>query len=396
MFGWEFPPFNSGGLGVACLGLTKALAGLGAEVTFVMPRKVDVKAPWARFLFAEGDRIKFHSFNSILSPYVTERGYSSTTQKDNEYGSDLFSEVARYAAYGGIIAEEEQFDVIYAHDWLSFGAGIEAKRVSGKPLVVHVHATEFDRSGGGSVNQHIYDIEKKGMEEASAVIAVSEFTKRIIVARYGISPDKVRVVHNGIDETTGPQGGGDIRHLRAFKKSGKKIVLFLGRLTLQKGPDYFLKAAQSVLSHDQNVVFVVSGAGDMEAQMMSLAADLDIADKVYFTGFLQGTERDEMYAAADLFVMPSISEPFGIAPLEAMKLGTPVLVSKQSGICEVVKHALKIDFWDTEQMAGYILSVVQHPALGATLSENGKYEADRITWLQAAQKINGIMHELVH
>lgn len=394
MFGWEFPPYNSGGLGVACLGLTRALADLGAEVLFVMPKKLDVKVPWATFFFAPEGGASVRAFNSPITPYITSSRYSR--EGGSIYAGDLFAEVSRYAAFGRELGEKERFDIIYAHDWLSFGAGLEAKRVSGKPLIVHIHATEFDRSGGGSVNSDVYAIEKNGMEMADRVIAVSEYTKRVIVERYGIDPKKVRVVYNGIDDTTGPQASGELRRLRALRQSGKKIVLFLGRITLQKGPDYFIKAAKAVLDHDPNIVFVVSGSGDMEAQMMRLCADMGLADRVFFTGFLHGRDRDEMYAAADLFVMPSVSEPFGIAPLEAMKMGTPVIISKQSGVSEVVKHALKIDFWDTDKMAHYILSVLQHPGLHATLSDNGRQEAGRITWADAAAKVSGIMHELVH
>ena len=394
MFGWEFPPYNSGGLGVACLGLTRALADLGAEVMFVMPKKLDVKVPWARFIFAPEGGASVRAFNSPITPYITSSRYSR--EGSSIYAGDLFAEVARYAAFGHELGEKEQFDIIYAHDWLSFGAGLEAKRVSGKPLIVHIHATEFDRSGGASVNSEVYALEKAGMEQADRVIAVSEYTKRLIVERYGIPAEKVRVVHNGIDDITSPEADGELLRLRALRRSGKKIVLFLGRITLQKGPDYFLKAAKAVLDRDSHVVFVVSGSGDMEAQMMRMSADLGLADRVFFTGFLHGKERDEMYAAADLFIMPSVSEPFGIAPLEAMKIGTPVIISKQSGISEVVKHALKIDFWDTDMMAHYILSVLQHPGLHATLSDNGRQEASRITWADAAVKVNAIMHELVH
>lgn len=397
MFGWEFPPFNSGGLGVACLGLSKALAGLGAEVIFVVPHKLDIKAPWARLRFADEGSVSVRAFQSPITPYITPAGYGEGVRRGSAGGAhDLFSEVARYASYGAAIAAEESFDIVYAHDWLSFGAGLEAKRVSGKPLVVHVHATEFDRSGGGSPNQHVYEIERAAMQEADRVIAVSEYTKTVLVERYGIPASKVRVVHNGIDASTGPQQPSDLSRLRALKRSGKKIVLFLGRLTLQKGADYFLRAAKVVLERDKDVVFVVSGSGDMERQLVELAVDLGVAGSVFFTGFLHGKERDEMYAAADLFVMPSVSEPFGIAPLEAMKLGTPVLLSKQSGVSEVVRHALKIDFWDVERMAAYILSVVEHPGLAQTLSENGRQEVDAITWADAALKVQGVMHELAH
>jgi glycosyltransferase involved in cell wall biosynthesis len=311
------------------------------------------------------------------------------------YGRDLFEEVERYKMMGAVIAQEEEFDIIYAHDWLSFGAGVEAKYATGKPLIVHVHATEFDRCGGPNVNQHVYNVEKWGMEEADRVIAVSELTKQVIVDKYGIPASKVRVVHNGIDDSTKPAGAGWNR-FRSLKASGYKIVLFLGRITIQKGPDYFVRAAARVLERNPKVMFVVSGSGDMEEGMMKLAADLNISQNVLFTGFLSGGDRHEMYTSSDLFVMPSISEPFGITPLEAMKLGTPVLISKQSGVSEIVQHAMKIDFWDVDEMANKILAIVGYPGLKETLSDYARQEADLITWADAAKKVDGIVRELVH
>jgi glycogen(starch) synthase len=401
MFGWEFPPYNSGGLGVACFGLTKALSELGVQVLFVMPKKLDIKTPWARMIFAdaEGAGIDVRAFDSALTPYLTSRGYAEALARGEAtgmYGADLLSEVRRYAAMGGVIAREEQFDVIYAHDWLSFGAGMEAKRATGKPLIVHVHATEFDRCGGAAgINRDVYAIEKQGMEEADCVIAVSELTKNIIVREYDIPAEKVRVVYNGIDEATVPSGAPALPRLRALKASGYRLVLFLGRVTLQKGPDYFLRAAKRVLDRNSQVLFILSGSGDMENHVMNLAAELGISDHVFFTGFLGGAERHEVYGSADLFVMPSVSEPFGITALEAMKLGTPVLMSKQSGVAEVVRHALKVDFWDVDEMANKILSVVGHPGLRESLSENAAREAETLTWAQAAQKVDGIVHELI-
>ena len=402
MFGWEFPPHNSGGLGVACLGLTRALSARGAEITFVMPKKLDVKSPWARIIFAEGQgkgAVVTRAVDSILSPYLTSRSYSYVRGRTEEgiYGRDLMGEVLRYASMGAEIAEEEQFDVIYAHDWLSFGAGMEAKRVSGKPLVAHVHATEFDRCGGPlGVNHDVYEIEKAGMEAADVVIAVSQLTKNIIVNNYGLPAEKVRVVYNGIDESTAPARGNGLPRLRALKASGYSLVLFLGRVTLQKGPDYFIRAAKRVLERNPKVMFILSGSGDMDRSVMELAAKLGIADNMLFTGFLQGPESAEVYAAADLFVMPSVSEPFGITPLEAMRLGTPVLISKQSGVSEIVKHALKADFWDVDEMANQILAVVGNPALRQTLSGHGVTEAEAITWAEAAQKLDGIVNEFAH
>lgn len=400
MFGWEFPPFHSGGLGVACLGLTRALADIGVEVIFVMPKKLDVSSPSARFVFADEGRPRvMYEVDSLLSPYATSESYRrvfGASAKDGVYAGDLFGEVARYAASGASIAEQESFDIIYAHDWLSFGAAVAAKRTSGKPLIVHVHATEFDRSGGASqVNPYVYAVEREGMEAADAVIAVSELTKRIIVERYGIPPEKVRVVYNGIDEVTAPSGGSGLSRLRALKASGHPIVLFLGRMTLQKGPDHFLHAAARAAAHDPDVVFVMAGSGDMEAQAMHLAADLHIADRVVFTGFLSGADKHEMYRAADLFVMPSVSEPFGIAPLEAMREGTPVLVSKQSGVSEVVQHVLKVDFWDADEMAAQMLAAIAHKPLRQTLAEHGKHEAASLTWHAAARQVTLLIQELV-
>lgn len=394
MFGWEFPPFNSGGLGVACLGLTRSLSQRGNEVIFVMPKKLDVQTPWARMVFAESDGVEGYAINSPITPYITSSKYGRE-RPNGIYAGDLFAEVERYTGMGGAIAKKESFEVIYAHDWLTFGAGMEAKKVSGKPLIVHMHATEYDRNGGGAnVNAHVFAIEKAGMETADSVVAVSELTKRIIVEKYGIPADKIRVVHNGIDETTVPTGDG-LKRLRNLKNSGFKIVLFLGRITLQKGPDYFLKAAKKVLERDTKVMFVISGSGDMEEEIMQLTGTLGISNNVLFTGFLSGSDRHEMYTAADLFVMPSVSEPFGITPLESMTLGTPVLISKQSGVSEIVQHALKVDFWDIDEMANKILSIVGHAALSETLSNNAKQEAESITWTSAALKIDGIIHELV-
>ncbi len=403
MFGWEFPPFNSGGLGVACLGLTRALSSRGLDVIFVMPKMLDIKTPWAKMVYADSPAttaIETYAVDSILKPYVSSQVFGRTiagsAQGGGAYAGDLLSEVMRYAASGGAIAKQESFDIIYAHDWLAFGAGIAAKRASGKPLIVHVHATEVDRTGSiANANPAVYAIEKEGMEAADTVIAVSQFTKDIIVKDYGIPAEKIRVVHNGIDEATMPRPAETAPRLRALQRAGYSVVLFLGRITLQKGPDYFLRAAARVLERNRNVFFVVSGSGDMDQSMVDLAARLGIADRVLFTGFLQGDDRAQAYAAADLFIMPSVSEPFGITPLESMKMGTPVIISKQSGVSEVVKHALKVDFWDIDDIANKILGIIGSNGLRATIRENAQREAATITWADAARKIDGVIHELV-
>ena len=395
MFGWEFPPRSSGGLGVACFGLTRALAQEGVRVRFVLPKRMDPEVNYMDFSFADIPDMVATGVNSMLYPYVTEEGYLSYYQQAGVgiYGSTLFEEVLAYAARAAAIARASSFDVIHAHDWLSFLAGLEAKRVSGKPLIMHVHATEFDRTGGTGVNAHVYDVERRGMQGADRVIAVSQWTKNIIVERYGISPEKVEVVHNGIEER-------DFRRLPSeldsWKAQGKKIVLFHGRVTLQKGPDYFLRTARRVLEFYPQAVFVVSGIGDMLPQMVREAVLLGISDKVFFVGALWDEERDKMYQAADVVMMPSVSEPFGIVPLEALANGAPVLISKQSGVSEVLSHALKSDFWDTDEMANKIVSILKNESLQSTLRTNGNREASAVTWSKAAQKVLGVYQGLAH
>ncbi len=391
MFGWELPPQNSGGLGVACFGLAKELSKKNNEITFVLPRKSGNNS---FFNIISGDVFykKVIKFDSILSPYLNNESYKVALKREerNFYGSNLLDEVYRYRLSGKNIGANEEFDIIHAHDWLSFGAGIEAKKVSGKPLVVHVHATEFDR-GGGSINKEIYEKEKEGMMEAEKVIAVSNYTKNIIVNNYGITYEKVEVIHNGIDSKEEEIIHNDIHKL---KEKGKKIVLFLGRITMQKGPDYFIKAAKKVCDFSDDIYFIVSGSGDMENQIMNEVARLGISDKVIFTGFLRGNELKRIYREADLFVMPSVSEPFGLTPLESLINGTPVLISKQSGVSEVLNHALKVDFWDVDDMVGKILSFLNYDALSSTLLENGRNEVDSITWDSAAEKCINIYQTL--
>ena len=383
MFGWELPPENSGGLGVACLGLSRKLNENGINLTFVVPRKTDSMKRSCFNLLAAGSKYKEIEFNSPITPYSTPSSYKSVLKKEeqNIYGKNLFDEVLRYRQCAKKIALSEEFDVIHAHDWLSFGAGIEAKKITGKPLVAHVHATEFDRGGGVNVDERVYKREKEGMEMADKVVAVSNYTKGIIVDKYGIPEEKVVVAHNGVDLVEKPVGK---EILNKLKKSGKKIVLFVGRLTLQKGPDYFLEAAREVLSCSDDIIFIIAGSGDMERQVIHQAASLGISDRVLFPGFVRGEELHGLYKAADLFVMPSISEPFGLTPLESLINGTPVLLSNQSGVSEVVNHALKVDFWDTREMANKMLSALNYDCLNNCLARNGRKEVDKITWDGAA------------
>ncbi|MEJ2701120.1 MAG: glycosyltransferase family 4 protein [Sedimentisphaerales bacterium] len=419
MLGWEFPPFISGGLGTACYGLTRAMDQLGMGVTFVLPKMVESsftthvklltpasQKSAAAFTFEGMKNIKFRAINSALQPYssadVYQRRIEETLRKKQrwsgkngdslslpkDYCGDMYAEVHRYAAIAAELAEEEQFDVIHAHDWMTFPAGMAVAAVSGKPLVVHMHSTEFDRSGE-HVNQMIYDIERAGMERADQVITVSHFTRNIIVSRYGISPDKVEVVYNGVDRLgswTSDEVGID---------KDEKIVLFLGRITMQKGPEYFLLAARKVLEVMNNVKFVMAGSGDLMRQAIEMAAGLGIGHKVLFTGFLRGEDVQKIYKMADLYVMPSVSEPFGIAPLEALDHDVPVIISKQSGVSEVLTHALKVDFWDVNEMANKIVAVLKYPPLQMTLRSHGNFEVRRLRWKDTAVKCARIYEKML-
>ena len=387
MFGWEFPPHNSGGLGTACYGLSKSLSRANVSVIFVLPKKLDgFDHDFLKIIFANIRNIKFREMQTLIHPYITPDVYDEylrTAPEHELYGLNLFDEVRRYGLQARNIAREEAHDVIHAHDWLSFRAGIEARRGSGKPLIVHVHATEFDRTGGHP-NQYIYDEERRGLHAADCIVAVSQHTKNVIVEHYGIRQHKVVVVHNGIDHAEHrkalPQA---LTHIRA---KGKKIVLFVGRLTIQKGPDYFVRVAKRVLEFEPNTLFVISGSGDMEHQIIRQAADLGLGEQIVFAGFVRDEELMKLYRAADLYVMTSVSEPFGLTALESLANGTPILVSKQSGVSEVLTHALKSDFWDIDDMADKIVNVLESKGLHETLAELGAKDVEHVTWESAAGK----------
>lgn len=295
------------------------------------------------------------------------------------YSGDLFADADRYARLASALCLHEQFDVIHAHDWLTYPAGMAVRAITGKPLVCHIHATEFDRSGE-HINQPVYDLERMGMNAADRVIAVSRLTKAVVHTKYGVPNEKIDVVYNGVEQDQAQPFLGN-----AIEKD-EKIVLFLGRITMQKGPEYFIQAAKRVLEVYPKVKFVVAGSGDMAVRMIEDAAAQGIGHKVLFTGFLRGKDVDKVYAMADCYVMPSVSEPFGIAPLEAMRNDTPVIVSKQSGVAEVLTHALKVDFWDTDEMANKIVAVLKYPPLSKTLTEHGRFELRGLTWDGASEK----------
>jgi len=420
MFGWEFPPHISGGLGTASYGLTKALLKCGVDLIFVVPKAYGDEKPGAiRLVNASDvsidirdevfreyvDKMSYVEVDSKLLPYATEEEYYNILEKAEKgtitepgdihsqkfefaggYGKNLLEEVRRYAMIAVSIAQQFDFDLIHAHDWLTYMAGKEAKRISGKPLVVHMHATEFDRSGE-TVNQQVYEIERAGMEAADTVIAVSHLTRNVVINRYGIDPDKVVTVHNGVEPSQME------KDLEIRKNVDEKIVTFLGRITFQKGPEYFIEAAYKVLQRDDNVRFVMAGSGDMLSKMIRRVAKLGIANKFHFTGFLKGDDVDKMFGMSDVYVMPSVSEPFGISPLEAMRSNVPVIISKQSGVAEVLKHAVKIDFWDIDAMADAIYALLHYNALPETFKKYGKEEVENIKWDQAGLKVKEIYEQ---
>jgi len=412
MLGWEFPPYISGGLGTACYGLTKAMDKLGIKVTFVLPKGTGNRVGSVKTIGANDVRTatlseqftntKFRIISSNLKPYASVGFHEHNCRSGkilleipdvdpmlspDNYTGDILAAVNQYAEKAMMIADVEDFDVIHAHDWMTYPAGRAVSCQNHKPLVVHVHSTEFDRSGE-HVNQTVYNIERMGMHAASKVIAVSNLTKETIVKHYGIPSAKVEVVYNAVEHN-----GDGICHIPAEKKD--KIVLFLGRITMQKGPEYFLAAAKKVLQVTDNVKFIMAGSGDMMHQIIELAASMGIGNKVLFTGFLTGEDVNRAYKMADLYVMPSVSEPFGISSLEAMNRNVPVLMSKQSGISEVVTHALKVDFWDIDEMANKMIAVLKRPQLKSTLSKNGFHESCKFKWEDSAMKVKSIYEEVI-
>lgn len=444
-FGWEFPPHISGGLGTACYGLTKSLIRRGTEVLFVVPKvhgneEIPLINASEVFIPYAGDQRKKKSVGPVpsrerrwarrvpgvpatrvisvtsnIQPYtstehppaeglqawnyefrerdvvnikgVAEKAAEVKYHFSGGYGVNLFEEVARYGEVGGSIGCEHRFDVIHAHDWLTFPAGIAAKKASGKPLVVHIHATEHDRAGTRNVDQKVFKIEKEGMDAADKIVAVSEWTKRILVSAYGVEEEKIVVVHNGV-----------IGRKRTFAikpaRLGKHMVTFLGRVTYQKGPQYFVEAARKVIEKFPATHFVMAGSGDLLPSILERVAALKLSAHFHFTGFLRGQQVDQVWSVTDVYVMPSVSEPFGITPLEAIQSGVPVILSRQSGVSEVMPHAIKADFWDIDSLAGAICSVLQHKSLAETLRRHSKQSLKEITWDNAARNLNKIYHEL--
>ncbi len=420
MFGWEFPPHISGGLGTACYGLTRGLASQNLDITFVVPKAWgDEDQSTMQLVGANDTPIMLRKFNfkdelkdisyveigSNIIPYVSSdeyykiindqetisHFYSETNEEGKlnftgTYGGSLMQEVANYAVVARTIAEQQEFDIIHAHDWLAYSAGIAAKQISGKPLVVHVHATEFDRSGE-NVNMEVYNLERAGMHAADKVIAVSNLTRNIVITRYGVPAEKVFTIYNAVEPVEGQEIG------NVPNKQRDKVVTFLGRITYQKGPEYFVEAAHQVLQKMDNVKFVMAGSGDLLEKMIKRAADLGITSKFHFTGFLKGDDVVNMLNISDVYVMPSVSEPFGISPLEAMRSNVPVIISKQSGVSEILKHAIKVDFWDIEAMADAIYGILKYDGMTRMFHNHLKHEVDSLKWENAAAKVKKLYEE---
>ena len=424
MFGWEFPHHIAGGLGTACYGIVKGLAENGVQTIFVMPSASgDEDGSVATIINASDvpvvstsssvdefvNMVKFMKVGTNMIPYVdpdqfyemveaekrlreesTDKHIGEKFRFSGKYGSNLMEEVARYAMVGGTIAMEhkDEFDLIHAHDWLTYLAGIAAKELTGKPLVVHVHATSFDRGTEDMIDSRVFDIEKRGMEAADRVIAVSDLTRNIVINKYGISPDKVVTVHNAVDFS----GRENLNVERGLKD---KVVTFLGRITFQKGPEYFIEAAAKVLKRTEHVHFVMAGSGDMMNRSIRHAARLGISDRFHFTGFLRGTDVQKMFALSDVYIMPSVSEPFGISPLEAMRSNVPSIISNQSGAAEVLKYAFKVDFWDVDAMADDIYALLNYPALADFAAKEGYDEVNRLKWNHAAAKMKKVYESVI-
>ncbi|EQA46651.1 glycosyltransferase, group 1 family protein [Leptospira broomii serovar Hurstbridge str. 5399] len=436
MIGWEYPPKITGGLGTACYNIAKALSDSGNEIYFILPQisGEEPKLSNVKILDVESSVVKFEeeekrilfkfqkeSIYKTLSlqafhPYESSREISLqdaepiTTEKttilsetirrspgdesmkiQSGYTKNIINDIQLYARFNSILASKLDFDIIHCHDWMTFPAGVETARSTGKPLICHVHATEFDRSGD-RVNQQVYDLERNAFKEAAAIITVSNYTKRILIERYSVPEYRIYPIHNGVEFEL------DRNLLRKDKAADnrERLVLFLGRITFQKGPDYFVRAAKKVLEVIDNVRFVMAGTGDMYARMIEMAADLGVGKYFHYTGFLSKEETRQLYSMADLYIMPSVSEPFGLSTLEAMSGGVPVILSKQSGVGEVVNHCIKVDFWDVDDMANKIVSVLSDRNLHATLRDGGLEEATKNSWSKTGTRIEEVYAKVLN
>ncbi|MCQ2095790.1 MAG: glycosyltransferase family 4 protein [Bacteroidaceae bacterium] len=414
MFGWEFPPKIYGGLAVASYGITKGLSMQpDMETIFCLPKPCGDEENFLKIIgmnsvpivWRDPDygylksrmpscmspedyyRMRDHIYADFRYMHVNDIGCMEFA---GGYPQNLHEEINNFSIIAGVVARSENFDIIHAHDWLTFPAGVHAKMISGRPLCIHVHATDFDRSRG-KVNPTVYSIEKNGMDHADCIMCVSELTRRTVINEYHQNPDKVFAMHNAVYPL--PM---EYQNLPRPEHKKEKVVTFLGRITMQKGSEYFVEAAALVLKRTKNIRFCMAGSGDMLEAMIDLVAQRGIADRFHFPGFMRGRQVYECYKNSDVFVMPSVSEPFGIAPLEAMQCGTPSIISKQSGCGEILSKVIKVDYWDIHAMADAIYSVCANPSLFEYLQNEGMKEVDEITWEKVGQRIRGLYDNLVN
>ena len=414
MFGWEFPPHILGGLGTASFGMTKGLSQQeGVDITFCVPKlHGDEDQSFINLIGMNNTPIVWRDvdldyvtrrLNNVMDPqlYFSLRNkiyadFSSINTNDlgciefsGQYPENIQEEINNYSIVAGVVARQQDFDIIHSHDWVTYPAGIHAKLVSGKPLVIHVHATDFDRSRG-NVNPTVYSIEKNGMDYADHILCVSELTRQTVINNYNQSPSKVSVMHNAVMPLSK-----EIEDIVPKKFENEKLVTFLGRITMQKGPEYFVEAAALVLQKLKNVRFVMAGSGDMMTDMILMAAQKGIADRFHFPGFMRGKEVYEVLKASDVYIMPSVSEPFGISPLEAMQCSVPTIISKQSGCAEILSKCIKIDYWDIQAIADAIYGICTYPGLYQYLQEEGKKEVDEIKWEYVGARLKTKYEEII-
>lgn len=419
MFGWEFPPHILGGLGTASYGITKGLSlQKDIQITFCLPR------PWGdedkSFMNIIGmsetpivwRNVDYNYVKSRLEGKMTPEQYFALRdhiyadfsyrmtddlgciQFSGKYPDNLQDEINNYSIVAGVIARQQEYDIIHAHDWLTYPAGIHAKNVSGKPLVIHVHATDFDRSRG-NVNPTVYGIEKDGMDNADCIMCVSELTRQTVINHYHQDPAKCIAMHNAVYPLS-DEIQSIVKERKPFREKKEKVVTFLGRITMQKGPEYFVEAAALVLQRTRNIRFCMAGSGDMMNDMIELAAHRGIADRFHFPGFMKGKQVYEAFRDSDVYVMPSVSEPFGISPLEAMQCGVPSIISKQSGCAEILNKCIKTDYWDINAMADAIYALCTNDAYHEYLAEEGKKEVDQITWEKVGERIHKCYLEIIN
>lgn len=389
MLGWELPPHNSGGLGIACYQLCKALSKKDLDIEFVVPYRADHGIDFMEITAAHPQGVA-----EVIRSGIAYDSYKYILEDGTEEHLDIYAQAQLYEQAVAKLVEETEFDIVHAHDWLTFRAALRAKEAKGCPIILHVHSVESDRAGGRG-NPLVHEIEDIAMHAADKIIAVSEHTRQVIHREYHIPLSKIEVVHNSIepDDLVPLDSNNSYRYLEELKSQGYRVVVNIGRLTVQKGLPNLLHAAKEVVKQNPKTMFLIVGSGEQYYELLSLSAELGIGKNVLFTDFQRGKKWRDAYAIADLFVMPSVSEPFGLTPLEAIGYGAPALVTHQSGVSEILTNCLKVDFWDIKEMANQITAVVQNDALRDTLHENSYREYQRMSWANASHKIENLYKE---